>query len=192
MYVNQNAPAAANVTKTAASSMPVLSSFGGAVGVESSARLIEMYFGSDTGDKRTCLGATVNSLGKGMRPVIKGYMDYNTLRIVHITGIVLTFMGLSGILALKMAGGAPLPKRRIFYVSCGLGLITIIVTGFMLAAKLGIKSPPPWLNGKLAIWFLVGASVVLANRLRRFAPWLVVFFAVLVGTAAWLAIDKPF
>jgi hypothetical protein len=44
----------------------------------------------------------------------------------------------------------------------------------------------------LAIWFLVGASVVLANRLRRFAPWLVVFFAVLVGTAAWLAIDKPF
>lgn len=119
-------------------------------------------------------------------------MDYNTLRIVHITGIVLTFMGLSGILALKMAGGAPLPKRLIFHTSYGLGLLIIIVTGFMLAAKLGIKSPPAWLDGKLVIWLLAGSSVVLANRLCRFAPWLVIFFAVLVATAAWLAIDKPF
>ena len=119
-------------------------------------------------------------------------MDYNTLRIVHVTGIVLTFMGLSGILALRLAGGALLAKRLIFHGSYGVGLLTIIVTGFMLAAKLGLKSPPPWLYGKFAIWLLAGASIVLVNRLSRFAPWIVIFFAVLVGAAAWLAIDKPF
>jgi hypothetical protein len=118
-------------------------------------------------------------------------MDYNTLRIVHVTGIVLTFIGLTGILALKMAGGVPLPKRLIFHFPFGVGMLTIIVTGFMLAATLGIKSPPPWLYGKFVIWLLVAGSMVLANRFSRFAAWIVVFFVILVATAAWLAIDKP-
>ncbi len=119
-------------------------------------------------------------------------MDYGTLRILHIIGIVMTFMGLTGILALKMGGGAPLKSRLIFHVSHGVGLLTIIVTGFMLAHVLGLHGAPPWLMGKFVIWLLAGASMVLANRCFRFAPWIVVFFIALVGTAAWLAIEKPF
>jgi hypothetical protein len=118
-------------------------------------------------------------------------MDYETLRIVHITGIVLTFVGLTGILALKMAGGAPLGKRLIFHFSHGVGLITLIVTGFALAGKLGLQGAPPWLMGKFVIWLLAAASMVLANRFSRFAGPIVIFFVALVATAAWLAIEKP-
>ncbi len=119
-------------------------------------------------------------------------MDYQTLRIVHITGIVMTFMGLTGILALKLGGGSvPLKTRLVFHLSHGIGLITIIVTGFMLANVLGFKSPPPWMMGKFVIWLLAGGSMVLANRFYRFAGPIVVFFIALVVTAAWLAIEKP-
>src|SRR5271167_2633288 len=104
-------------------------------------------------------------------------MDYATLRIVHITGIVMTFMGLTGILALKLGGGAaPLKTRLIFHLSHGIGLITIIVTGFMLAHVLGLHGAPPWLMGKFVIWLVAGASMVLANRFSRFAGPIVVFF----------------
>jgi hypothetical protein len=34
-------------------------------------------------------------------------MDYPTLKILHLTGLALTFMGLSGILAIEMTGEAP-------------------------------------------------------------------------------------
>jgi hypothetical protein len=61
----------------------------------------------------------------------------------------------------------------------------------MLASFLGIHGATPWLNGKLVIWLLAAASMVLANRFFRFAPWIVLFFIALVATAGYLAIYKP-
>jgi hypothetical protein len=121
----------------------------------------------------------------------KRIMEYGPIRIIHITAIVLTFMGLSGLLALRLGGGAPLKQRLIFHFAFGIGLITVLITGFMLAGILGYHSPPPWMLGKFAIWVLAAASMFLVNRLSRFAPWILVFFVLLVGTAAWLAIYKP-
>ena len=117
-------------------------------------------------------------------------MDYATLKIIHITGIVMTFMGLTGILALKMAGGAPLSKRMIFHVVFGIGMLAIIGTGFALAGKLGVTAEP-WVAGKGVIWLLTAASMILANRFSRFAGPIMVFFIALVATAAYLAIYKP-
>ena len=117
-------------------------------------------------------------------------MDEATLRIIHITGIVMTFIGLTGILALKMAGGAPLSKRMIFHFSHGIGLLVVIGTGFALAGKLGVTGEP-WVAGKGVIWVLAAASMVLANRFSKYAGWIVAFFVALVATAAYLAIYKP-
>ncbi|HEX4141683.1 MAG TPA: hypothetical protein VHY09_15145 [Candidatus Methylacidiphilales bacterium] len=118
-------------------------------------------------------------------------MEYGTLRVIHVTGIAMTFIGLTGILALKMAGGAPLSKRMIFHVVFGIGMLAIIGTGFMLASKIGLVGAPPWIMGKFTIWLLAAASMVLANRFSRFAGPIVVFFILLVATAAYLAIYKP-
>ena len=120
-------------------------------------------------------------------------MDYNTLKIIHLTSLALTFMGLSGILGMKLAGGAtPLAHRLIFHVAMGLGWFGLVITGFALGAKLGLHSPPGWMLAKFAIWLVAGASMALATRLSRYAGAIVIFFALLVATAAWLAIDKPF
>jgi len=105
----------------------------------------------------------------------------------------MTFMGLTGLLALKLGGGtAPARTRLVFHAAFGIGWLSLIVTGFMLGAAIGLKGATPWMNGLLVIWLLSGASMVLANRFHRFAAWIVVFFTALVAVAAWLAIDKPF
>ena len=120
-------------------------------------------------------------------------MDYSTLKIIHLTGLALTFMGLAGILAAKATGVLPFNKRVLFHLCHGVGLLVLIVTGFMLAARLGVANPPAgWLKAKLVIWLLAGGSMVLATRFSRFAGAVLVFFTLLVLMAAWLAIDKPF
>jgi hypothetical protein len=48
-------------------------------------------------------------------------MDYPTLKILHLTGLALTFMGLSGILAMEMTGEAPSPLARHRQAFLGLG-----------------------------------------------------------------------
>ncbi len=117
---------------------------------------------------------------------------YGTLTIVHITAIVMTFVGLTGLMALKLGGGAaPGRTRLIFHLTFGIGWLALIVTGFMLGAALGLKGATPWMNGLVVIWLLAGASMVLVNRFHRFAPWIVVFFIVLVAVAGWLATVKP-
>ena len=120
-------------------------------------------------------------------------MDYTTWKIIHLTGLALTFMGLSGILAIHVAGGAPFQKRLIFHASQGAGLLMLIVSGFGLGHQLGIHDPAPgWIKAKFFIWLLAGGSVVLATRFSRFTGAILLFFAALVLAAAWLAIDKPF
>jgi len=119
-------------------------------------------------------------------------MDYPTLKIIHLAGLALTFMGLSGILAIKTTGEAPFAKRLIFHVSHGLGLLILIFSGFALGHQLGIHEAPRWLKAKFGIWLLAGGSMVLATRFSRFAGPILIFFILLVVTAAWLAIEKPF
>ena len=107
-------------------------------------------------------------------------MEYGTLRVIHVTGIAMTFMGLTGILALKMAGGAAMSKRHIFHYTFGIGMLAIIVTGFMLTQKIGVVGAQPWLIGKQVIWLLAAASMVLANRFSRLAGPIVIFFIISV------------
>jgi hypothetical protein len=120
-------------------------------------------------------------------------MDYSTLKIIHLTGLALTFMGLAGILASKAATEIVFKKRRIFHIAHGVGLLLIIVTGFMMASQLNVlHTAPGWLKGKMVIWLLAGGAMVLATRFNRYAGLVLVFYTALVLTAAWLAIDKPF
>jgi hypothetical protein len=120
-------------------------------------------------------------------------MNHDTLKCIHVVGLALTFMGLTGILALRMAGQGKLPGRLLFHVSHGLGLLLIVVTGFMMASQLGVlHTAPPWLKGKMVIWLFAAGSVSLAARFSRYAVPVYLFFVALVATAAWLGLMKPF
>ncbi|HTJ00427.1 MAG TPA: hypothetical protein VL527_16220 [Dongiaceae bacterium] len=119
-------------------------------------------------------------------------MTYPTLKIIHITGLALVFMGLTGVLALKMAGAAPGRQRWIFHAAHGGGLILVLATGIGLGMKLGLTHPAPfWVIGKFIIWLLAGSAMVLAVRFSRFAGPILLYLAALVFAAAWLAIYKP-
>jgi uncharacterized membrane protein SirB2 len=123
-------------------------------------------------------------------------MSYQALKIMHATGLALTFMGLAGVLGLKMSGEARPKQRWIFFAAHGLGLLLLLASGFALVAKLGLldggHSLPGWVQAKLGIWLLAGGAVALASRLSRYAGFALLFFTVLVLIAAWLGIAKPF
>ena len=118
-------------------------------------------------------------------------MDYQTLRIIHLTGLALTFMGLAGALALKYASATTGKQRWIFQAAHGAGLLLLLATGIALSLKLGLPAPPLWLKAKLGIWLLAGGAMTLALRFSRFAGLILIFLGLLVLIAAWLAIIKP-
>ncbi len=122
-------------------------------------------------------------------------MDYLTLKIIHLAGLGLTFMGLSGVLGVQLMGGAPFKKRVVFHAAHDLGLLLVMATGIALLAQLQgghLHAPPGWVKAKFGIWILAGGSMFLAARYGRYAGWILLFFTGLVIGAAWLAINKPF
>jgi hypothetical protein len=125
-------------------------------------------------------------------------MNYLVFKITHLTGLVLVFMGLAGVLAMGATGDVPFKKRWIFHLAHGLGLLLIIISGIAMVAQLGklgdMHPLPGWVKAKFGIWLLAGFSMALVTRIyrHRFAGLKLVFFTALVIAAAWLAILKPF
>lgn len=119
-------------------------------------------------------------------------MTYPILKIIHLTGIALTFMGLAGILATKRAGETAFKKRWFFHASHGAGMLILLTSGIALGLQLGLTHPAPfWVIAKFGIWLLAGAAVSLAVRFSRFSEIILIFLTGLVFAAAWLAIYKP-
>lgn len=121
-------------------------------------------------------------------------ISYEIYKILHITGILMVFIGLAGILAARMiVPQIPDRTRRLFFLLHGLGLIIALVAGFGLAARLGIaRSMPMWVYAKILIWLVLGASIALAKRKGQMGAPIIFLFLALGSTAAWLAITKPF
>jgi hypothetical protein len=144
---------------------------------------------TDAGELQASRGLSFLFLRTSFRRISRP-MTYPTLKIFHLIGLALTFMGLAGALA---ANAASSPSRRIFVISHGVGLVVLLISGFFLLVQLGIgKNLPGWVWGKVIIWLLAGASLTLVRRFFRFQAPLLLYLAVLVGLAAWLALYKPF
>jgi hypothetical protein len=69
-------------------------------------------------------------------------MSYLTLKIIHLTGLSLTFMGLAGVLASSVSAPAMPGPRRLFLTCHGLGLVILLVTGFALTLQLECTAVP--------------------------------------------------
>lgn len=123
-------------------------------------------------------------------------MSYLALKILHVAGLALTFMGLAGVLGIKMSGGGQSKRRWLFFVAHGIGLLLLLTSGFALVSRLQLTaathSLPGWVQAKLVIWLLAGGAISLASRMSRYAEIVLLVFTALVVAAAWLAIAKPF
>jgi hypothetical protein len=121
-------------------------------------------------------------------------MSYEFYKIVHLTGIVLLFTGLVGLLTLKMAGAEAVGRtRKLVFVSHGIGAFLVLLGGFGLLARLQLASSiPNWAWAKIFIWVLAGAAIAVIKRKGQLGWPIFGGLMVLFVTAAWLAILKPF
>jgi hypothetical protein len=117
-------------------------------------------------------------------------MTLDTYRILHLTGLIVMFFGLGGMLS-YLARGQKAPK--LYPILQGIGLLGLAVAGFGAAGvQHYMSSMPGWLIAKMGVWVLIGVLPFLSRR--GFVPvpiaWLV---ALGLGCLAiWLAIAKPF
>jgi uncharacterized membrane protein len=123
-------------------------------------------------------------------------MDYLSIKLFHLVGIMLLFLGLGGMLFASYAGFAPAKKqiRRAAALCHGIGLLFILVSGIAMLSSLGLLhgDPPGWVKAKFFIFLLLGGSITLAARFSRFF-WILITAWVLLGIAAtYLALYKPF
>ena len=123
-------------------------------------------------------------------------MSYELYKTLHVLAVVFVFFSLGGLTFHGLNGGdkETALKRRWVAITHGVGGVFILVGGFGLMARMGIQQGavwPLWLYIKLAMWLLVGASIVLLLRFPRLARlwWFVV--PLIGGVAIASAVYKP-
>jgi hypothetical protein len=117
--------------------------------------------------------------------------------IVHLIGIAALFMAIGGVAVHAANGGKSITSntRRIVGIVHGLGALLILVGGFGMLARLGVKHGegfPGWLWAKIVIWIFLTAVVILPYRTPALARPLLVMLPLLAGVAVYLALYRPF
>jgi len=123
-------------------------------------------------------------------------MDYPAIKLFHLVGMMMVFMGLGGMVFAAYAGFGPAKKtlRRAAALCHGIGLLFLLASGIAMLFSLGLLhgDPPGWVKAKFVIWLVLGGSISLAARWSR-AIWLLLVAWILLGVAAaYLALYKPF
>lgn len=121
-------------------------------------------------------------------------MSYEFYKIMHVIGLAFLLVGLGAVLMASYTGQMQNKKAKILgFAAHGIGLLIMIVAGFGLAARLGIFAEfPKWMIAKLVIWVLLAIAISVMKRRPQWAFASLLVIVGLVGTAAWLAISKPF
>jgi len=113
---------------------------------------------------------------------------------IHLFGIFLTLTSLAGLGAGMVVDSTKLPVglRRSFAIAHGLGLFLVLLGGFGMMARLGIRGDwPLWIQLKLGLWFVLGGMIALVRRVRIFSISAFVVIPLLAALGAWFAINKP-
>lgn len=121
-------------------------------------------------------------------------MSYQFYKVLHLLGMFLLFFGFGGLLV-SAYGKAKLekPARLMGFITHGLGLFLILLSGFGMSARLGLVAGlPAWVQAKIGIWVLLGVSISLVKR-KGYIGWPVAILLWGLGSsAAIIAINKPF
>lgn len=119
-------------------------------------------------------------------------MAYPILKLLHLFGILLAFIGAGGVIAASagfVEGEAPWRKAAV--VTHGIGVLLLAVAGFSVlsAGKIPLGG---WVLVKGLIWLLVGALPYMVPRKRNSGAgaW---FATLALGLSAiFLVIFRPF
>lgn len=113
---------------------------------------------------------------------------------IHLLGVFMVLMSLGGLILHYINGGSKEHAwQKPVAITHGIGLVLILLGGFGMLARLNISWPwQGWVIGKIIIWLVFGALIVIISRQPKLAKslWWV---TILLGTlAAYLALNKPF
>jgi hypothetical protein len=119
-------------------------------------------------------------------------MPTELYKLLHLFGLVLAFVAIGGLALHGVNGGTKDSNkaRKLAAMTHGIGMLLLLLGGFGMLAKAG-GGFPPWIIGKLAIWFLIGASMMPLQRKPELAKTLWFALPVLAIVAASLALYKP-
>ena len=118
-------------------------------------------------------------------------MDAIFYKLIHLIGVLMVFLAFGGLIGRSLLGTEGVRLKKLAGITCGIGLILILIGGFGLLGKLGYGFPG-WAIVKLVIWIALGGLIAVANRKQALALplwWGVLVLGVL---AASLALWKPF
>jgi len=116
-------------------------------------------------------------------------MSYEFYKLLHLFGISLLLVGL-GILYFVYKSGHQ-KGRGLALTLHGLGLASIFISGFGLAAKLGFFAQwPNWIHGKLLVWILFGIMIWLFKKNQKLPAINLISVLLIFFFAAYLAIYK--
>ena len=121
-------------------------------------------------------------------------MPYEIYKILHLTGIFLLVSGLIGLLTLVWSGHGLSGKVKTFaFITHGVGLLFILVSGFGLLARLGLAQQglPPWIHVKLFIWIVFGGLIALLKRKGQMGWPLYFLMLAIFVIAAYYGVYKP-
>ena len=123
-------------------------------------------------------------------------MDYFTIKLFHLVGMMMVFLGLGGMVFAAYAGFGPEKKklRRAAALLHGIGLLFLLASGIAMLGNLGLLhgDPPGWAKAKFFIFLVLGGSISLAARCSQWIWILLLSWVLLAAAAGYLALYKPF
>ncbi len=125
----------------------------------------------------------------------KTMISYQVYKIIHFLGIFTVLMSLAATATLAVSGNIKnSSSRKSLMILHGVGLFFILLGGFGLMARIGVSHGgiPMWVWAKIGIWLVLGslAAGIKRSQLMAKNSWSILLL--LGGTAAFLALYKPF
>ncbi|UOF02869.1 hypothetical protein [Bdellovibrio reynosensis] len=121
-------------------------------------------------------------------------MSYQFYKVLHMLGFMLLFFGFGGLMVAAFSKVTLTKSARLMaFITHGLGLFLIFLSGFGMAARLGlVQGLPAWVQAKIGIWLVLGIAISLVKR-KGYIGWPIAILLWGLGTtAAFIAINKPF
>ena len=118
-------------------------------------------------------------------------MPPQVYHVLHITGIIMLFMGYGALLARSLVHSDSRSLKRLGSITSGIGLVFILIAGFGLMAKLYNNSFQTWMLVKIVIWLFLGGIIVLINRVPALAKLLWWGIIAMGALAAYMVYMRP-
>lgn len=110
---------------------------------------------------------------------------YQWLHITSVAALLVSLAALWGLSSQK-----PGTKNKPIAILHGIGMTLLLVSGFGLLARLGMVSGLPWwIYVKIALWLIMGGSMILAKRKAQWGFPLLLFWIAVVSLAAYFGVN---